>query len=62
MVGGINMKDEDILDEYIHKYYLEDIVFDNNMKMLIADTFDFKLYLFKYRIIEAAKTILKRRN
>lgn len=54
------MKDEDILDEYIHKYYLEDIVFDNNMKMLIADTFDFKLYLFKYRIIEAAKTLLTR--
>lgn len=55
------MKDEDILDEYIHKYYLEDIVFDNNMKMLIADTFDFKIYLFKRRIIEAAKTLLTRR-
>lgn len=57
-----DMKDEDILDEYIHKYYLEDIVFDNNMKMLIADTFDFKIYLFKRRLVEAAKTILKRRN
>lgn len=56
------MKDEDILNKYIHKYCLEDIVFDKNMKMLIADTFDFKLYLFKYRIIEAAKTLLTRRK
>lgn len=56
------MKDEDILDEYIHKYYLEDIAFDKNMKMLIADTMEFKIYLFKCRLIEAAKTILKRRK
>lgn len=56
------MKDEDILDEYIHKYYLEDIVFDKNMKMLIADTVEFKIYLFKCRLIEAAKTLLTRRK
>lgn len=54
------MKDEDILDEYIHKYYLEDIVFDKNMKMLIADTFDFKWYLLRVRIKEFIGSILRR--
>lgn len=56
------MKDEDILDEYIHKYFMEEAVHDRYMKMLIANTIEFKLYLFKYRLIEAAKTILKRRK
>lgn len=57
------MKSEDeILTDFIHKHFIEEALYDNYMRKLIADTFDFKLYLFKYRIIEAAKTLLTRRK
>lgn len=57
------MKSEDeILTEFIQKHFIEEALYDNYMRKLIEDTVEFKLYLFKYRLIEAAKTILKRRN
>lgn len=57
------MKSEDeILTEFIQKHFIEEALYDNYMRKLIADTVEFKIYLFKCRIIEATKTMLKRRN
>lgn len=58
------MKSEDeILTDFIHKHFIiEEALYDNYMRKLIADTVEFKIYLFKCRIIEATKTMLKRRN
>lgn len=55
------MKSEDeILTEFIHRHFIEEALHDNYMRKLIADTVEFKIYLFKCRLVEAAKTILKR--
>lgn len=57
------MKSEDeILTEFIQKHFIEEALYDNYMRKLIADTVEFKIYLFKCRLVEAAKTILKRRK
>lgn len=57
------MKSEDeILTDFIHKHFIEEALYDNYMRKLITDTVEFKIYLFKCRLIEAAKTMLKRRN
>lgn len=57
------MKSEDeILTDFIHKHFIEEALYDNYMRKLIADIVEFKIYLFKYRIIEAAKTLLTRRK
>ena len=57
------MKSEgEILTEFIQKHFIEEALYDNYMRMLIADTVEFKIYLFKCRLVEAAKTILKRRK
>lgn len=52
--------EQEILTEFIHRHFIEEALYDNYMRKLIADTVEFKIYLFKCRIIEAAKTMLKR--
>ena len=56
------MKAEDeILTEFIQKNFIEEVINNNHMRILISNTIEFKLYLLKYRIIEAVKILLKRR-
>lgn len=54
--------EQEILTEFIHRHFIEEVLHDDYMRMLIADTVEFKIYLFKCRLVEAAKTILKRRK
>lgn len=52
--------DSDILTEYINENYIDCIECDTHTRLLIADTFDFKLYLLKVRIKEFIDLILRR--
>ena len=52
--------DSDILTEYINENYIDCIECDTHTRLLIANTFDFKLYLLKVRIKEFIDSILRR--
>lgn len=55
------MKDEsEILTEYINDNYIDCIECDTHTRLLISNTFDFKLYLLKVRIKEFINSILRR--
>ena len=55
------MKDEsEILTEYINDNYIDCIECDTHTRLLIANTFNFKLYLLKVRIKEFIDSILRR--
>ena len=51
----------DILTEYINENYIDCIGCDIHTRLLIADTFDFKLYLLNVRIKEFIDSLLGRR-
>lgn len=55
------MKHEDILDEYIHKYFMEEAVHDRYMRMLISNTIEFKLYTLKVMLKRCIDSILRRK-